>query len=309
MAKKGKDQHFFSMLKSVFRDTVQSIERNNLMSIASILSVVAALIILGIFVIFSMNLQHITQNVESAMELRIFMKKEYTEDQKTGLEKALKENEKVTGISFEGKDEALGKFSDSLDDYSGLLKGYDSNNNPMASSFIVQVQSPDQLEAVKVYAEGLSDKGVDYVKYGEEYVNTLVSFSKFTKTFSIVIMVVLSVVSLFVIYNTIKLTCFARRREIRVMKYVGATDWYIRLPFILEGTFLGCVGALVALLIIRTGYYYAIAYVTNAVSMPMNSTLVAPTIIMGPIFVFCVIYGIAIGAFGSLFSIRKFLNA
>ena len=78
MGKRKKEHHFFSMLKSIFRDTAQSIERNNLISIASILSVVAALIILGIFVIFTVNLQHITENVESAMELRVFMKTEYT---------------------------------------------------------------------------------------------------------------------------------------------------------------------------------------------------------------------------------------
>ena len=307
--KRKKEHHFFSMLKSIFRDTAQSIERNNLMSIASILSVVAALIILGIVVIFTVNLQHITENVESAMELRVFMKTEYTEDQKTSVETALRGNSQVTGISFESKDEALEKFSSSLDDYSGLLKGYDSSNNPMAASFIVQVQNPEDLGSVKSFAEGLASQGVDYVKYGEEYVNALVSFSKFSNTLCIVILAVLSVISVFIIYNTIKLTCFARRREIGVMKYVGATDWYIRLPFILEGTFLGCLGALVAMLIIRTGYYYAIAYVTNAVNMPMNSDLVSPALIMGPIFVFCLVYGIIIGAFGSLFSIRKFLNA
>ncbi len=180
------------MLKSIFRDTAQSIERNNLMSIASILSVVAALIILGIFVIFTVNLQHITENVESAMELRVFMKTEYTEDQKTSVETALRGNSQVTGISFESKDEALEKFSSSLDDYSGLLKGYDSSNNPMAASFIVQVQNPEDLGSVKSFAEGLTSQGVDYVKYGEEYVNALVSFSKFSNTLCIVILAVLS---------------------------------------------------------------------------------------------------------------------
>ena len=308
MAKKKKEHRFFPMLRSVFRDTAQSIERNNLMSVVSILSVVAALIILGIFVIFSMNLEHITENVESALELRVFLKEDYTEAQKNDIEKTLKENSMVTGVTFESKDEALEKFSSSLEDYSGLLKGYDQSNNPMASSFVVQVDQPEHLETVMADIEAMGDKGVDYVKYGEEFVDFLASFTRFSRTFCIVIMAVLSVISLFIIYNTIKLTCFARRREIRVMKYVGATDWYIRMPFILEGTFLGALGALVALLIIRAGYYYVIAYVNNNVYMPMNSDLVAPSAIMLPLVVFCAVYGVVIGAFGSLFSIRKFLD-
>ncbi|MEG0379074.1 MAG: permease-like cell division protein FtsX [Eubacterium sp.] len=309
MGSRKKENHFFPIFKSIFRDTAQSIERNNLMSVASILSVVAALIILGIFVIFTVNLQHITTNVESALELKVFMKNGYTDEQVKAVEQALLGNENIKGVTFESKDEALEKFSSSLEDYSGLLKGYDSSNNPMASSFVVQINNPEDMAKVKIFAEGLSDKGVDYVKYGEEYVDALVSFSKFSNIFSIVILGVLSVISIFIIYNTIKLTCFARRREIRVMKYVGATDWYIRMPFILEGTFLGGMGAIVAMLIIRTGYYYIIAYVGNSVYIPMNSDLVAPSVIMGPIFLFCLIYGIIIGAFGSLFSIRKFLDA
>ncbi|MEF9917801.1 MAG: permease-like cell division protein FtsX [Eubacterium sp.] len=309
MGIRKKEHHFFPMLTSIFRETAQSIERNNLMSIASILSVVAALIILGIFVIFTVNLQHITTNLESALELKVFMKMTYNEEQKLAVEQKLLSNEKVRGVTFESKDEALEKFSNSLEDYSGLLKGYDSNNNPMSSSFVVQVNNPDDMNAVKAFAEGLKDQGVDYVKYGEEYVDALVSFSKFSNILCLVILGVLSVISIFIIYNTIKLTCFARRREIRVMKYVGATDWYIRMPFILEGTFLGSMGALVAMLLIRTGYYYIIAYVGNSVYIPMNSELVSPSAIMGPIFIFCLIYGVIIGAFGSLFSIRKFLDA
>lgn len=309
MGRRKREHRFLSMLRSTVRDAAQSIERNNLMSVASILSVVAALIILGIFVVFTMNLQHITKAVESSLELRVYLQTGYTEEQKQEVETALKADPNVEGISFESADEALTKFSDSLEGYSGLLSGYNSSNNPMQASFIVQVNSATSLESVREYAEGLKDIGVDEVKYGEEMVNALISFSKFSNTMCIAVLVVLTVISFFIIYNTIKLTCFARRREIRVMRYVGATNWYIRMPFIMEGTFLGCIGAVVALLIIRTGYYYLIGYITNTVSLPMNSDLVAPTAIMGPMLIFCLAYGIVVGGFGSLFSIRKFLDA
>lgn len=305
---KRKESHFIPFLKSIFRDTTQSIERNNLMSIASVLSIVAALIILGIFVIFSVNLQHITQNVESALELKVYLKPGITQEQIATVEQKLRSDTDITEVTYVSADQALSDFSSSLQGYSGLLSGYDSTNNPMAASFNIKIANPDNISSVKDYASGLTADGVDYVKYGEEYVDALVSFSNFSNIFCIVMVIVLSVVSLFIIYNTIKLTCFARRREIRVMKYVGATDWYIRLPFVLEGTLLGALGAFVALLIIRTCYYYIIAYVTNAVYLPMNSDLVAPGSIMGPLALFCIVYGVVIGACGSLFSMRKFLD-
>ncbi len=309
MKKRKREHRLFSMLRSTTRDAAQSIERNNLMSIASVLSVVAALIILGIFFVFTMNLHHITNTIESSLELRVYLVSGYTEQQRTEVESALAADPRVLSLSFESEDEALTKFADSLENYSGLLSGYNSENNPMQASYVIQVDSAENLSEVRNYAEGLTNIGVDSVEYGEEMVNVMIDFSRVSNTACIIVTIVLTVISFFIIYNTIKLTCFARRREIRVMRYVGATNWYIRLPFLLEGVFLGCIGALVAVLIIRSGYYYLMGYVTNVVSLPMGSDLVDPTVLMGPILIFCLIYVVIIGAFGSLFSIRKFLDA
>lgn len=308
MAKAKKERRFLPMMKSVFRDTAKSIERNNLMSMASILSVMAALIILGVFILFTVNVTHITENIESSMEMKVFLQNGYTEKQRDTIEQALMDNDMVTGVSFESEDEALNKFSDSLEEYSGMLKGYDENNNPLAASFIVKIDDPSHFTEVKSFAESLTDDGVDYVKYGEEFLNVMIEISDFSRTLSAIVMIILTIISLFVIYNTIKLTCFSKRREINVMKYVGATNWYIRMPFILEGVFLGCIGAIVAILLLRVGYLYALAYVQNSVFIPMDGDLIAPNQIIGPVFLFSLIYGIVVGAFGSLFSIRKFLK-
>jgi cell division transport system permease protein len=306
---RNNEVHFFSFIKSVFRDTTQSIKRNNLMSMVSVLSVVAALIILGIFIVFSVNLEQITQNVESALELKVFLKAGITTQQMATVEEKLKSNDNISEVTYVSADEALQEFSTSLEGYSGLLSGYNSTNNPMQASFTVRVNDPEKIRDVKSYAESLNGQGVDYVKYGEEYVDAMVKFSDFSKVFCAVMLGILTLVSIFIIYNTIKLTCFARRREIRVMRYVGAADWYIRLPFVLEGTFLGCIGAVAAMLIIRTGYYFMIAYVNHSVYIPMDTALVSPSVLMGPISLFCILYGVIIGACGSLFSIRKFLDA
>ncbi|MEO1814793.1 MAG: permease-like cell division protein FtsX [Acetobacterium sp.] len=297
-----------TMPKNVVRDTVKSIERNNLMSAASVLSVIAALIILGIFLILTINVQEVTKDVESKLELKIFLQSDFTDTQKETIEQALEKSDLIENVSFESAEEALEKFTVSLEDYAPLLSGYNSENNPMPASFVVRVTDPNDMEEVQTLAMSFAGKGVEYVRYGQEYVEALVSFNKFTNTLSIVVLVVLSMISIFIIYNTIKLTVFARRREIGIMKYVGATNAYIRAPFILEGTLLGLMGAIVAFLIIRITYYYILGLVGGNLFLPVDASLASPDAVMGQLIFFFLLYGGFIGAVGSVFAIRKFLD-
>ena len=122
------------------------------------------------------------------------------------------------------------------------------------------------------------------------------------------VVIVLSVISYFLIYNTIKLTVFARRKEIGIMKYVGATDGYIRAPFLLEGAILGIIAALAATLAIRTGYFYVLGYLSGNALMPISANLASPALVISQIVVFFLIYGIVIGTFGSRVAISKFLD-
>lgn len=297
-----------TMPRNVIRDTLKSIERNNLMSIASVLSVIAALIILGIFLILTINVQEVTKDVESKLELKVFLQEGFSEDQRVTIEEALKNSELIESVNFESSQEALDNFTVSLEDYAPLLSGYNTENNPMPASFIIRVKNPDDLEAVQSLAMTFKDQGVEYVRYGQEYVEALVTFNKFTNSLSIVVLIVLSLISVFIIYNTIKLTVFARRKEIGVMKYVGATNGYIRAPFILEGTLLGLMGAVVAFLVIRIAYYYVLGLVGGNLFLPVDATLAAPTEVMKQLAFFFLIYGGVIGAVGSIFAIRKFLD-
>ncbi|WP_303866977.1 permease-like cell division protein FtsX [Acetobacterium wieringae] len=307
----GTDMKFSSiktMPKNVVRDTLKSIERNNLMSAASVLSVIAALIILGIFLILTINVQEVTKDVESKLELKIFLQSDFTDTQKATIEQALEKSDLIEEVTFESAEEALEKFTVSLEDYAPLLSGYNSENNPMPASFVVRVTDPDDMDEVQTLAMSFEGQGVEYVRYGQEYVEALVSFNKFTNTLSIVVLVVLSMISIFIIYNTIKLTVFARRREIGIMKYVGATNAYIRAPFILEGTLLGLMGAIVAFLIIRITYYYILGLVGGNLFLPVDASLASPDAVMGQLIFFYLIYGGFIGAVGSVFAIRKFLD-
>ncbi|MEG0378846.1 MAG: permease-like cell division protein FtsX [Eubacterium sp.] len=294
--------------RTILRDTFQSMKRNSLMSIASVFSIMAALIILGIFLVLSINIRQATASVESSLEVKIFFKEDYTEDQRMALENDLKADPRIEEVRFETKDEALENFSSSIEDYTGLLSGFSSANNPMPASLIVRAKNAEDIQEIKVFASEYTDRGVEYVKYGEEYISALLNFNHFANTLSIVVIVVLSIISLFLIYNTIKLTVFARRKEIGIMKYVGATDAYIRTPFVLEGTFLGVIAAVVAILVVRLGYYYILGMIGGNVLMPVASALASPDVVIGQLIFFFVIYGVVIGALGSVFAIRKFLD-
>ena len=306
--KSNNESHAGAYFKSVMRETFRSITRNSLMSAASVLSILSALLILGIFIVFSVNVENITNSVAHSLELKVYLTNGLTQEQITNVENKLKANEQITEVTYISAEQALADFSASLKEYSGLLNGYDASNNPMSASFNVKIADPMRIKEVKSYAESLSGDGVSSVKYGEEYVEALTTFSRFTTIFCVGLIIVLSVVSLFIIYNTIKLTCFARRKEIRVMRYVGASNWYIRAPFVLQGAILGFFAAILALLLIRLNYFFLLSYVQQAVYLPMNTQLVPPGQIMGPLALFCILYGVIIGSVGSLVSMRKFLD-
>lgn len=301
-------KHWQTMPRSIIRDAIQSIKRNSLMSIAAVFSIMAALIILGIFLLLTINVSQATENIESNQQMQIFLSQDCTDEQRTAIESALQNNELVAKIDFESSDQALQNFSEELGQDSTLLDSFNETNNPMPASFLVEVKNPEDMESLKAFALQFEGQGVEYVKYGEDYFNALLSFNSFANTLSLIVFIVLSVISLFLIYNTIKLTVFARRKEIGIMKYVGATNAYIRAPFILEGMFLGIVAAVVALLSIRLCYYYILGILNGNVLMPMTTILATPDQVMGRLIFFFLLYGVVIGAVGSVFAIRKFLD-
>lgn len=298
-----------SIHHTFLRDTAQSIRRNSLMSLASILAITAALIILGIFLVLTINIHQITANLENGLKIQVFLKEDVTEEQKQDLQAALEGNDLIAEVQYESKDQALENFSESLQGYSNLMDSFNSSNNPMPESFIVKAKDVDSMDQIKSFIEGYKDTdGIEYIKYGQDYIKALSNFDHFVNLLCLVVIVVLSIISFFLIYNTIKLTVFARRKEIGIMKYVGATDSYIRTPFILEGALLGVIAAVAATMAIRTGYFYILGYLGSNALLPITSNLASPTTVIIYVIVFFLAYGICIGTVGSMFAIRKFLD-
>lgn len=276
------------------------------MSIASVISVLAALVILGIFLILAFNVRHLTEEVESQLELKVYLKEEITEEEKKSLENFFSSNDYIESFTFETKDEALEKMSEQLEKYENILSGL-KEDNPLPEAYILKTTSGEIIPTLGKEISNLN--GVDYVNYGESYVESLVQFNKFANILSVVVLIILTGISFFIIFNTIKITVFARRKEIGIMKLIGATNWYIRIPFIMEGSLLGILGSIFAVLVIRNGYYYFLGLIQHKQPMLMlGTTFAPPEVIMPQIALIFLVYGVVVGALGSLFSIRKFLD-
>lgn len=287
------------------RDAAKNMWRNPLMSLASVGSVIAVLVLMGVFLIIMFNIQHLAGNLESDIEIKAFLDLDIEQERIDAIERKIKGNKKIESVKFESKEEALENFKEQIGDREDLLQGFDENN-PMQYSFILKMKNPRDFKEVSEYVGDI--EGVEEVVFREELVNTLLQSTYLARVITGVLTVILSAVSIFIISNTIKLTVFARKREINIMKYVGATNWYVRWPFLLEGAFLGIIGALFSALILGYSYYYFTGLSQSTAFSAFSQSLVPAGDLMGQVALFVIITGLFIGSLGSILSIRKFLR-
>ncbi|MDW8800088.1 permease-like cell division protein FtsX [Clostridium sp. A1-XYC3] len=291
-----------STIKFFIVDSLKSLKRNKTVSSASAATVAATLFIFGIFLLSILNVKQGILEVESRVEAKIFLKDNITMTQQRDLEKKIKEVNGVVDVQYESKAQAMEKFKDQLGEQNkSLVEGLDKDN-PMPNSYIIKVQSPEIVSQVVTNVKGM--EGIESIKDGREIIDKLIAITKTIKWVGTVIFIILIGVSLFLIGNTIKITVYSRRREIGIMKYIGATDWFIRWPFIIEGIIIGVVGGIVADLLLY--YAYRIAYVKASTGL-MVIQLIDPQYILTSVLGLFILAGIVIGSLGSILSIRKFL--
>jgi len=290
-------------IKHFIKDAANSLKRNKTLSISSATTVMATLFILGIFLLVMLNVRLGIIDVESRIEVKVFLKKNITEEQKSTLEEKIKEDKNVKSYSFETKEMALKKYQDQLGkDYKYLIEGYEKNN-PLPESYIIKADKPESVSKIVSSISSLS--GIEEIKDGKEIVDKIIAATNALKWVGIGLFILLIGVSLFLIGNTIKIAVFSRRREIGIMKFIGATDWFIRWPFIMEGAVIGIAGALGADILLYIGYKYLI---TKFQKTMIISTLLQPGYILSSLLPGFILLGLVIGCIGSIISIKKFLD-
>ncbi|MEN6412971.1 MAG: permease-like cell division protein FtsX [Veillonellales bacterium] len=284
------------------REAFISLRRNGLMSFASVSTVALSLLILGIFLVMVLNLNNMASTLESQVQISVYLQDNLSQLETREIGTRITKLPGVTQVLYISKDEAMSRFKQRLGDQQSILTAL-GDGNPLPNAFEVKVDKP---ERVKPVAQAIGQlKGVENAKFGQEVVEHLFDLTKMMRIFGLVLILFLALAALFIISNTIRLTVFARRREIGIMKYVGATDWFIRWPFLLEGTLLGMGGAVIAVLLLNQTY----SALTHEV---YESLTFLPLIPQYPfitnISLILLVTGAAIGALGSSISLRRFMK-
>ena len=283
-------------------ESLNSIRRNGLMSLASLMTVALSLLILGGFIILVMNLNHMASVLESQVQVTVYLQDTLKEVEVREIGTRITKLPGVTRVNFIAKEEAMNRFKQRLGEQQGLLAEL-GEANPLPNSFEVKLDRPERVKPVALAIAQL--KGVEAARYGQEVVEQLFNLTRMVRIFGVVLILFLGLAALFIIVNTIRLTVFARRREIGIMKYVGATDWFIRWPFIIEGVLLGFLGACIAVLPLTQFYSMLTGQVYESLAF---LPLLPKYPFMGYVNIFLLCAGIGIGALGSVISVKKFLK-
>lgn len=292
----------FSSLSYFWGETFRSLFRNRFMAIASVLTVTLSMFILGVFLSAVLNINHMASYLENQVEMTVYLKDGLTTDQVMAIGKYLKAQPGMKEIKFTNKDQAMKDFRERMGDQQGLLDAI--NGNPLPASYQMSFQTPEQLKtAAEVVAKY---QGVETVQYGKDIIEQLYKVAQVIRLSGIVLIIFLAGAELFIISNTIRLTVFARRREIQIMKYVGASNGFIRWPFLFEGMVIGFLGSGFASLILWEGYKTVVSEMAAAglVFIPM----IPLWPFMGYTTLIILAAGIVIGVMGSAISLRKYMK-
>ena len=275
---------------------------------ASLMIMCATMIIFGVFLILGENINHFVKDVEDSQGIQVFAKDEATDEQVKALGEQISKIEGVNKTQFKSKEDALNQMKENLgEENESLLEGYEGENNIFTASYVVTLTDLNLNQQVQ--DEIMKLDNVKKIASSNQTVSTLIDLSNGIKIVTGVILILLIIISVFIISNTIKLTVHARRKEISIMKYVGATNGFIRWPCIVEGMIIGIISSLISILLVGVAYNFIAEQMVNASFMKiMGVSLVSFGDMFNSIIVVYMLLGIGIGALGSIISMRKYLK-
>ena len=298
----------FRIIGRSIQNAGKSILRNFSLSMASITCSIITLILVSIGMLLSYNINNITKNIENELTIVIFMDKNITTDELNKTKEDLNNIDNVKHVTFKSKEEIKNNMANENDTFNKIISTWEEGENPLQDSFIIEVKDIKDINETATTIKNMEK--VSLVKYGETTVNDLIKVFSAVKKITIGLVVGLILVTAFLINNTIKITIFSRKREIDIMRLVGTSNIVIKLPFFIEGFFIGFIGSLVPVLITIFGYSYAYnALNTVNLSNIMNIlTLVSPGEVIYKVSLLLILLGTVIGAFSSVKAVRKYLT-
>lgn len=275
------------------------------MGFTSLLAITAMMLILGLFFVISVNINLFSEMIQKDYDyVEVYLKDDIDAKQAEKIKSKLENISGVKDVEYRSKQEALKIMKQRWGESGYLLDSL--GDNPLPNSFVINAEDNETANNINKFAKQID--GVEDVKYYKETVDKLTKASNFLQYSAIVIMIFLIVVSVIVVSNTIKLTVLNRAKEISIMKYVGATNWFVRGPFLIEGIFLGIVSSMIAAALTWLIYIQIEKLIGEDIMVILSSPLVPAEYLAVNLLVIFLAIGISVGASGSIVSMRKFLD-
>ncbi|WP_338751526.1 permease-like cell division protein FtsX [Bacillus sp. FJAT-52991] len=290
-----------STVRRHFRESFKNLKRNGWMTFAATSAVTMTLLLVAVFLVVILNMNKIATDIENDVEVRVHIELDAKEVDKQILKDEIQQLPEVESVTYSSKEQELDNLIRDLGEDFALYE----QRNPLYDVFVVKTKRPTDTPKAAKKIEKLDS--VESAVYGEKKVEKLFSVLKTSRDIGFVLIVGLLFIAMFLISNTIKMTIFARRKEIEIMRLVGATNWFIRWPFLLEGLWIGLLGSVLPVLVVIIGYHYAFkAFTTHMQGQLVQMLDYFPFVLQVSSIV--ILVGAFIGMWGSVMSVRKFLK-
>lgn len=296
----------YNILSYLIGEGLKNVFKNKKSAITAMIIMFATMITVGLGLAGGKNVTYIISQLQEDFPINVFIEDTASQDDIKAIEEQIKSIEYVNTVTYTSKSEALEKEKEDLEDMASVLDTYTETNHPFPASYTVTLTNLEKSSEIIPILEGI-DK-VMYVKTQQSTIDGLNKVKRGIRIAILIMAVLLVAVSTVIISNTIKLTVHSRRREISIMKYVGATNNFIRAPFIVEGIVIGIVAVAISIIILGVGYQLIFNGCNEMIVSTFNCNLLSFKDIFTEIITVFSILGIGIGVFGSILSMKKYLK-
>lgn len=298
----------FRSIGRYFRDAARSVFRNFSLSLASISCITITLIVVALSIVLSYNVEKMTEHVRSNISIIVFLNSEYDEGNVDKIEKQLNgiDNINKEDIKFKSKKEYAEEIKEMDDRFSSIVDSWTNENIPLLASYEITVKDIEIIDETASIIKKID--GVNTVNYGEEYIQSVVKIFDVIEKICIGGVIALILVTAFLISNTIKLAIFSRKTEIEIMRLVGASNISIKIPFLIEGSFIGFFGAIIPIILMAYGYNSFYNFLGGKLFSSSLGELVAPYPFIIWSSLLLLLIGLLVGMFGSSRAVKKYLK-
>lgn len=295
----------FRMFFRSIRDAFKSVFRNFSLSLASISCIAVTLVIVTVAIMVSLNVENFTKNIREDVTIVVYIKQEVEADKTNVIKAKIEQLDNIRTVHYRSKTEIKEEMQSTSDALNQIMQNWTEETNPLKDTFLVTVDDINKIEKTANEIKSLEE--IDVVDYGETMVNKLIKTFDIVEKITIISVIALIIVTIFLIINTIKLTIFSRKREISIMRLVGASNFTIKMPFLVEGMVLGFLGSIVPVIITLYGYLALYNNFNGQLFSPLIK-LIEPEPFIYMVSGIIIIIGIVVGMIGSYRAVKKYLK-